>query len=309
MRIDKLLANMGVGSRKEVKEYIKMGFVKVNGNTVLKATDKVDEDKDEISFRDDLIEYKKYTYIMLNKPQGVISASRGYNHRTVVDLVGDEYKNRGLFPAGRLDKDTEGLILLTNDGLLAHNLLSPKKEVVKKYFARVDKKFENKDVQKFKTGIYLNPERYLTKPAILEIISDYECFVYIQEGKYHQVKRMLADCGKDVTYLKRVSIGPLILDESLELGEFRNLTEEELTTLKEVTEWEQFTGGITVMDYKDLTDKKREAETKQRDAGNSEKPSSDLYSNIKYREEDTGVEVPTDEAVEEAMEWVEENRK
>ena len=170
MRIDKLLANMGVGSRKEVKEYIKNGLVKVNGKTVVKATDKVDEDKDEISFRDDLIEYKKYTYIMLNKPQGVISASRGYNHRTVVDLVGDEYKNRGLFPAGRLDKDTEGLILLTNDGLLAHNLLSPKKEVVKKYFARVDEKFENKDVQKFKTGIYLNQERYLTKPAILEII-------------------------------------------------------------------------------------------------------------------------------------------
>lgn len=236
MRIDKLLANMGVGSRKEVKEYIKMGLVKVNGKTVLKATDKVDEDKDEISFRDDLIEYKKYIYIMLNKPQGVISASRGYNHRTVVDLVGDDYKNRGLFPAGRLDKDTEGLILLTNDGLLAHNLLAPKKEVVKKYFARVDEKLENNDVQKFKTGIYLNPERYLTKPATLEIISDYECFVYIQEGKYHQVKRMLADCGKEVTYLKRVSIGPLLLDESLKLGEYRHLTEDELTSLKEVTE-------------------------------------------------------------------------
>ena len=150
--------------------------------------------------------------------------------------MGEEVKDRGVFPAGRLDKDTEGLILLTNDGRLSHNLLSPKKGIVKKYYAKVDNRLEKEDIQKFKSGIYLESEQYLTRPANLEIISDYECFVYIEEGKYHQVKRMLSSCGKEVIYLKRISIGPLTLDPDLELGQYRKLTEGELEDLKSVTE-------------------------------------------------------------------------
>lgn len=236
MRIDKLLSNMGVGSRKEVKEYIKKGLVRVNGAIVEKATEQVNPDLDEVVFDNNQIDYEKYIYLMLNKPQDVISATEGHGVKTVIDLLEDKYKNRGIFPAGRLDKDTEGLILLTNDGRLAHNLLSPKKGIVKKYYARVDHKLDDKDIQKFKSGIYLTTEQYLTKPANLEIISDYECFVYIEEGKYHQVKRMLASCGKEVTYLKRISIGPLVLDVRLDLGQYRKLTDCEVDDLRKVTE-------------------------------------------------------------------------
>lgn len=241
MRIDKLLSNMGIGSRKEVKEYIKKGMVKINGRIVEKVTDQVDPDKDEVLFDNDQIDYQEYFYFMLNKPQDVISATQGHGVKTVIDLLDEKYKNKGIFPAGRLDKDTEGLVLLTNDGRLSHNLLSPKKGVIKKYYAKVDAKLEDKDIQKFKSGIYLITEQYLTRPANLEIISDYECFVYIEEGKYHQVKRMLASCGKQVTYLKRISIGPLVLDSGLELGEYRNLTDLEVDALKKVASnmWEQ----------------------------------------------------------------------
>lgn len=237
MRIDKLLSNMGIGSRKEVKDYIKRGLVKINGKLVEKPTEKVDPDIDEVIFDDEEIKYEEYLYYMLNKPQGVISATEGYGVPTVVDILGEEVKDRGVFPAGRLDKDTEGLILLTNDGRLSHNLLSPKKGIVKKYYAKVDNRLEKEDIQKFKSGIYLESEHYLTRPANLEIISDYECFVYIEEGKYHQVKRMLSSCGKEVIYLKRISIGPLTLDPDLELGQYRKLTEGELEDLKSVTEW------------------------------------------------------------------------
>lgn len=235
MRIDKLLSNMGIGSRKEVKDYIKNGLVSVNGKVVTKATEKVNEESDKITFKNESIIYEKYVYIMLNKPQGVISASRGYTQKTVVDLLEDKYQNMGIFPAGRLDKDTEGLVLLTNDGILSHNLLSPKKGIVKKYYAKVDSKLEEKSIDDFKNGIYLKEDQYLTKPAKLEIISDFECFVYIEEGKYHQVKRMLANCGNNVIYLKRLSIGNLELDNSLGIGEYRPLTDKELDGLFHIT--------------------------------------------------------------------------
>ena len=235
MRIDKLMSNMGIGSRKEVKEYIKNGLVSVNGKLVTKPTEKVNEETDKITFKNESIIYEKYVYIMLNKPQGVISASRGYTQKTVVDLLDDRYQNKGIFPAGRLDKDTEGLVLLTNDGLLSHNLLSPKKGIVKKYYAKVDSKLEEKSVDEFKNGIYLKEDQYLTRPAKLEIISDFECFVYIEEGKYHQVKRMLANCGNNVIYLKRLSIGNLELDDSLGIGEYRHLTDKELDGLFDIT--------------------------------------------------------------------------
>lgn len=235
MRIDKLLSNMGIGSRKEVKDYIKNGLVSINGKVVTKATEKVNEESDKITFKNESIIYEKYIYIMLNKPQGVISASRGYTQKTVVDLLEDKYQNMGIFPAGRLDKDTEGLVLLTNDGILSHNLLSPKKGIVKKYYAKVDSKLEEKSIDDFKNGIYLKEDQYLTKPAKLEIISDFECFVYIEEGKYHQVKRMLANCGNNVIYLKRLSIGNLELDNSLGIGEYRPLTDKELDGLFHIT--------------------------------------------------------------------------
>lgn len=308
MRIDKFLSNMGLGSRKEVKEFIKKGLIKVNGLVISKGTEKIDPDKDQVSFDNSLIEYERYSYLMLNKPQGYISATQAYGEKTVIDLLEEKYKNRGIFPAGRLDKDTEGLIFLTNDGRLAHNLLSPKKAVVKKYYAKVDRPLENKDIQKFETGIYLDTEQYLTLPAKLEIISDYECFVYIEEGKYHQVKRMLASCGKNVTYLKRLSIGPLILDEGLELGQYRKLTGDEISSLRSATAACVYRREDH-MSKEEMNKKKIKAEMSQRDVGTSEKPSSDLYSSIKSRDEETGIEYPTDEAVEEAREWIEENRK
>lgn len=233
MRIDKYLSNMGVGSRKEVKEYIKNGSILVNGEIITKPTVHVDENKDIIKINNKEIIYKKYIYIMLNKPQGVVSATKDFGE-TVLDLLDEEYQNKDIFPAGRLDKDTEGLVLLTNDGKLAHNLLSPKKKVYKKYFAEVDANLDEEDIKRFEEGIFLENESYLTLPAKLEILSPKECYVYIKEGKYHQVKRMLSTLGKNVVYLKRLEIGNLKLDESLELGDYRELTEEEINLLQNI---------------------------------------------------------------------------
>nr|WP_276939592.1 16S rRNA pseudouridine(516) synthase [Helcococcus sueciensis] len=168
---------------------------------------------------------------MLNKPQGVISATKDYS-KTVIDLLEEKYQNKDIFPVGRLDKDTEGFLLLTNDGKLAHELLSPKKKVNKKYFARVEKGLKKEDIQVFENGVYLDKENYLTKPAKLEILSDNEAYITIQEGKYHQVKRMFHAVDNSVIYLKRISMGELSLDENLKLGEYRELTDEEINLLK-----------------------------------------------------------------------------
>lgn len=313
MRIDKILSNMGVGSRKEVKAYLKNGFVQINGVTVTKATVQVDPDIDKITFKNKDLIYEQYTYIMMNKPQGYISATEGYNQETVIDLLDDSLKNRGLFPAGRLDKDTEGLIFLTNDGRLAHNLLSPKKKVDKKYFAIVDKDLEENDVYAFEKGIYLKDDKYMTKPGKLVILSKNTCHVIISEGKYHQVKRMLSTLGKNVTYLKRLEIGPLLLDKDLKLGEYRKLTPNELNELFKVTGQNHIKETNMTekkIDAKDLEEKIVKAEAEQR-AGTRgcEKPSSDLYSDVKERDSETGVEVPTEEAVEEARNWSEENQR
>lgn len=231
MRIDKLLANMNIGSRKEVKKYIKDGVISVNGNIVTKPTFQVNEDIDEITFNNEKIIYERYLYLMMNKPQGFISATEGYNEKTVIDLLDEQYKDRGLFPAGRLDKDTEGLVFLTNDGRLAHNILSPKKRVWKKYYAEVDNDLEVSDITNFEKGIFIKEDNYFSKPAKLEILSDRSCYVYLSEGKYHQVKRMLSALGKNVIYLKRISIGSLFIDENLKLGGYRKLTVEELDNL------------------------------------------------------------------------------
>ncbi|WP_434642819.1 pseudouridine synthase [Thermoanaerobacterium thermosaccharolyticum] len=233
MRIDKLLSNTGFGTRKEVKGFIKEGLVTVNGRTVNDPGLIIETDKDDIIFNDEKIFYRKYIYIMMNKPKGVISATYDPLEKTVLDLLPDDIKARKVFPAGRLDKDTEGLLLLTNDGILAHKLLSPKKHVYKKYYAEISGFIDEDDISLFSNGIVLD-DGYKTMPAYLEIISSgsiSKVYVSIKEGKYHQIKRMFESLGSKVIYLKRLSMGYLNLDENLKEGEWRELTDNELKLL------------------------------------------------------------------------------
>jgi 16S rRNA pseudouridine516 synthase len=234
LRIDKMLANLGYGSRKEVKQLLKSGAVKVDDSVVKDAKQHVDTDNQTITLNGEIIEYKEFIYLMMNKPQDVLSATEDSSQETVIDLLelGDQVYEP--FPVGRLDKDTEGLLLITNDGQLAHRLLSPKKHVPKTYFAVIEGEVTEDDVKAFAAGVTLD-DGYETKPGQLEILksgvmSDIE--LTITEGKFHQVKRMFEAVGKRVVYLKRISMGPLPLDESLELGEYRELTEEEIELLK-----------------------------------------------------------------------------
>lgn len=233
MRIDKMLANLGYGSRKEVKMLLKNKAVKVNDEVIKDAKYQVDPEKDEISLYNEIIEYKEYIYLMMNKPPGIISATEDTREETVVDILQIEDSVYNPFPVGRLDKDTEGLLLLTNDGKLSHRLLSPKKHVPKTYFAVIRGEVGEEDIAAFKKGVVLD-DGYLTKPGDLVVLksgetSDIE--LTISEGKFHQVKRMFESVGKKVIYLKRLSMGPLKLDETLELGEYRELTEEEIEHL------------------------------------------------------------------------------
>lgn len=233
MRIDKLLSNMGFGTRKEVKGFIKESLVTVNGKTVNDPGLIVETDKDNIIFNDEKIFYSEHIYIMMNKPKSVISATYDPSEKTVLDLLPDDIKARKVFPAGRLDKDTEGLLLLTNDGILAHKLLSPKKHVYKKYYAEISGFVDQDDVLLFSSGIVLD-DGYKTMPAKLEIISSgsiSKVYVSIKEGKYHQIKRMFESLGSKVIYLKRLSIGYLNLDKNLKVGEWRELTDDELKLL------------------------------------------------------------------------------
>ena len=235
MRLDKLLANYGIGTRKEVKSLIRKGFVKVNGMIIKKDDFKVDHEIDEIVFDDELIEYRPYVYIMLNKPAGYISATKDNLHPTVLELI-EGYENYDLFPVGRLDLDTEGLLLITNDGDFSHKLLAPSRNHSKIYFANIAGVMDEQDIQAFKDGIILNTG-YHCKHANLEIINknNDSCDVRIEifEGKFHQVKKMVEVCGKEVIYLKRLSIRNLELDRSLALGDFRELSNEELVDLME----------------------------------------------------------------------------
>lgn len=233
-RLDKILSNMGYGSRKEVKKYIKDGFVQVNENVILNNEYKVNPYEESIYFKGEEVIYKKYIYIMMNKPQGLVSSTDDPYTETVIDLLDDEYLIYKPFPAGRLDKDTEGLMFITNDGKLTHELLSPKKGINKTYYADIDGFVEEKHILLFEKGITLD-DGYKTLPARLEILhSDVfsKVLLTIQEGKFHQVKRMFQSIDMSVIYLKRISIGELKLDSSLELGEYRELTEEELNLLK-----------------------------------------------------------------------------
>lgn len=234
LRIDKMLSNIGIGSRKEIKQDAKQGHIKINDVTEKDSSRIIDTDRDEVKYKGEIIKYVKYIYLMMNKPGGVVSATEDNYDRTVIDLLSDEDKFYNPFPVGRLDKDTEGLLLLTNDGQLAHDLLSPKKHVDKTYYAEIEEEVTEDDVKAFAEGIILTNENYKTLPAVLEIIeSGYPstCLVTIKEGKFHQVKRMFNAVNNEVIYLKRISMGPIKLDEGLKPGEYRYLTREELKLL------------------------------------------------------------------------------
>ncbi|UPM54977.1 pseudouridine synthase [Gottfriedia acidiceleris] len=238
MRIDKILANMGYGSRKEVKSLLKQGVVKVGDHIVKSPKEHVDIEQQVVTVNGEVVEYKEFVYLMMNKPPGVISATEDSEHETVIGLLEYEDIIFEPFPVGRLDKDTEGLLLITNDGHLAHQLLSPKKHVPKKYYATIDGVVTESDIKAFEKGVTLE-DGYLTKPGYLTILKsgeESEIELVIMEGKFHQVKRMFEAVGKKVTYLKRLEMGPLKLDENLELGEYRELTDEEIDLLKSVNE-------------------------------------------------------------------------
>ncbi len=235
-RLDKILSNMGYGSRKEVKQFIKEGLVTVNNIKPTGNDMKVDVDVDIIVIDGEKLEYVEFIYLMLNKPQGYISATEDYLSDTVLELIDYDYLIFKPFPAGRLDKDTEGLLLLTNDGQLAHRILTPKNKVPKTYYVEVKGRVEENHIDIFKEGIILD-DGYKTQPAKLNILETGDISkveLTITEGKFHQVKRMFLALDMEVIYLKRISMGSLKLDKDLELGEYRELTEKEIASLQEI---------------------------------------------------------------------------
>ena len=229
MRLDKFLANSGVGSRKEVKELIKQGLVFVNEERIKSSDKNIDENKDIIKVNNKLITYKKHVYIMLNKPKNVISATDDNKHKTVIDLI-KGYDTYNIFPVGRLDIDTEGLLLLTNDGKLSHNLLSPKKHVEKEYLVKLKENINDHNIHKVENSIELE-DGYVCKRAKISKISENELTISMTEGKCHQVKRMFKAVNNEVIYLKRIRMGNLLLDKNLMLGEYRELSSDELKGL------------------------------------------------------------------------------
>lgn len=233
LRLDKYLADMGIGTRSEIKSYIRKGRVKLNRELCTRPEQKVIPGKDTVTFDDAPVGYVKYQYYMLHKPAGVVSATEDNVSTTVLELIKDR-KCKDMFPVGRLDKDTEGLLLITNDGDLAHRLLSPKKHVDKVYYARIEGRVTKEDAAAFEMGVDIG-EEVITLPAKLKILASDEISeieLTIQEGKFHQVKRMFEAVDKKVLYLKRLSMGSLVLDQALKPGEYRELTEEELEALK-----------------------------------------------------------------------------
>lgn len=229
-RLDKILASQGVGSRKEAGQLIRRGLVQVNGAAVLRPEEKADPERDTIAVEGKALRFQRHLYLMMNKPAGVVSASRDFREKTVVDLVPEILSRRDLFPAGRLDRDTTGLLILTDDGDFAHRMLSPKKHVYKLYEATVDGPVGMSEIEKFEAGVVLE-DGIVCLPAKLTVVSggpSYETLVEIREGKYHQIKKMFLAVGRRVLRLKRVRIGGLELDKTLKEGECRELTEREL---------------------------------------------------------------------------------
>ena len=234
-RLDKVVASTGKWSRREVKNLVRQGRVLVDGVPARSPEDKVDADTAQICVNGEMLTYREYTWVMLNKPAGYLSATEDGKGATVLDLLPQELQRQGLFPVGRLDKDTEGLLLLTNEGGLAHDLLSPRKHVDKVYYTRVAGRLTEEDCRAFASGMTLG-DGLVCQPAGLEILSageESEAHVTLREGKFHQVKRMLAFLGKPVLYLERVRMGTLTLDSSLSRGEYRFLTDEEVSLLRE----------------------------------------------------------------------------
>lgn len=235
MRLDKLLGNLGHGTRKEVKKLIKDGSITIDGNIVGDPGIHVDPENQEVCIDGVKLNYRKHIYIMMNKPPGVISSTEDSKERTVLDIIPDEYIPFSPAPVGRLDKDTVGLLLLTNDGQFAHKLLAPKKHVPKVYYARIEGAVDESDVEAFKKGVLLD-DGYKTMPALLKILEmgdESRVEIEIFEGKYHQVKRMFEAVNKKVVFLMRMSMGPLKLDPELKQGESRELTEDEMKLLTE----------------------------------------------------------------------------
>lgn len=231
-RLDKILASTGRWSRKEVKELVRTGRVAVDGHPAQSPEDKIDRDRSEIRVDGERISTAQYTYLMLNKPAGLVSATEDPREKTVLSLLPGHLQKIGLFPAGRLDKDTVGLLLLTNDGPLAHKLLAPKSHVDKTYLVRVEGSFDEADIRAFREGMTLG-DGYPCLPAALEPLGEGEALVTLHEGKYHQIKRMCAARGKPVTFLKRLTFGPLKLDEGLAPGQWRELTGEEKEKIRQ----------------------------------------------------------------------------
>jgi len=230
MRIDKLISQSGFGSRKEVKTILRHGVVTVDGEVVANPQTRIDPGESVIYVGDVLIEYEKYVYLMMNKPAGVISASHDEVAETVCDLLDEKYRWFDLFPVGRLDKDTTGLVILTNDGGFAHRALSPKKHVEKVYIAQVDKPLGEREVKAFAVGLTLD-DGYRTMPAALEVLDEKTGRVIIEEGKFHQIKRMFETLGISVVSLKRTRFAGIGLDEKLAPGEYRRLTDDELNVI------------------------------------------------------------------------------
>lgn len=229
MRLDKFLANMDVGTRSEVKQLLKKGAVKVNQNIVKLPKLHVNPNSDEIMVNDEVVSYIDKVYIMLNKPKGYISATEDELHPTIIDLI-PEYAHLNIFPVGRLDKDTEGLLLVTNDGQFNHEVMNPNKHVSKTYEVYSKHPITQFDIDKFKSGIELSDGKL--KPAILKKVDDYVSHVTIYEGKYHQVKRMFHSIENEVLELKRIKIAQLELDHNLDLGSYRLLTQLDFDNLK-----------------------------------------------------------------------------
>jgi 16S rRNA pseudouridine516 synthase len=239
MRLDKFLAECNIGSRSQVKQYIKKGMVKINGVVAKSPDEKVEPGIDEISFNNKTIFYEKYRYFLLNKPAGYVSATRDNLHQTVIELLKGE-NTKDLFPVGRLDIDTEGLLLISNNGDLSHRLLSPTYHVPKTYYAEISGLVTQSEVDAFSQGVDIG-EKELTRPALLEILDtcasshdeagQSKVNITITEGQFHQIKRMFQSVGMKVTYLKRIQMGPIKLDTSLPLGSYRRLTEEEIQLL------------------------------------------------------------------------------
>lgn len=239
LRLDKYLADMQYGTRSQIKEIIRKGRVMVDGAVVKSADCKVIPGSSAITVDGASVSYAEFEYYMLNKPAGVVSATEDNSCKTVLDCI-ENKQRKDLFPVGRLDKDTEGLLLITNDGQMAHALLSPKKHVDKIYYAEIDGDFDNEMKEKLEAGVSLGD--FVTMPAVIKILENGQELskieITIREGKFHQVKRMFEAVGRNVTYLKRFSMGPLVLDEALLPGDYRVLTEEELAELKRITEKE-----------------------------------------------------------------------